>query len=326
MAALGIGLLIACGGEDFDPQNMVQGVRILSTRADKPYAKPGETVTVDMLVADGRKDQTRPLKQLWFPFVCTNPTLDAYYGCFAPPKNGQGGEGAKAIASLPKGADLSTLLPNGNSYSFKVPDNAVVSRPGSDPYGTMFIFNVACAGRLVVSDIDPSKGPQGALPLSCTDEEGTPLSADNYVIGYTRVFAYSERTNANPAIDHLVFDGQAVDPAVGVSVAPCSSSDAKSCPEHKVDVAMKPGSQEVNANEKDANGNPLKEVIWAAYYTSAGRFDDDARLLFDAKEGEITARDNKYRAKSPATSGTMWVVVKDNRGGTDWLTIPLKVQ
>ena len=320
-----VAALIACGGSEFDPQNMVQGVRILSARADKPYAKPGERVQLDMLVADGRKDTTRPLKVLWFPFVCTNPRADAYFNCFAPTR-GAGGATTSPLGALPRGVDLATLLPNGTSYSFTMPEDVLRAKPGSaDPYGTAFVFNIACAGRLLVKDFDTSLGPQ-AVPLACVDEAGTPLGPDDYVIGFTRVFAYENRKNANPIIDHLVFNGATVDVSQGVTVAPCSAGDAEDCPEQKVDVVMKAGSQELNSNEKAADGIPLKEVVWATYYTSAGRFDSDARLLFDAREGEVTSRENKYRAKSDAKSGSMWVVVKDNRGGTDWFTIPLNVR
>lgn len=317
--ALGLAAL-ACGGSDFDPQNMVQGVRILSTRADKPYAKPGESVSLEMLVADGRKDTSRPLKVLWFPFVCTNPPGDAYFGCFAP------GAGAGAIAGLPKGVDLSSVLPNGTSYTFQMPDNAVQPHKGSaEPYGISFVFNIACAGRLVVTEIDASKGPQG-VPLACVDEAGSPLGPDDYVIGYTRVFSYATRSNANPQIEQLTFDGLPVDPAQGVTVAPCAAAEAKDCPEHAIDVTLKAGAQEVNGNEKGADGTPLKEVVWATYYTTAGRFESDARLLFDSREGAVSGSKNKYFGKSEARSANLWVVVKDNRGGTDWLTIPLNVR
>ncbi len=320
-----VAALVACSGTEFDPQNMVQGVRILSARADKPYAKPGESVTLDLLVADGRKDKTRPLKTMWFPFVCANPRADAYFNCFAP-QPGQLGGTSSALSALPRGIDLASLLPNGTSYTFTMPD-AVRPKAGSqEPSGTVFVFNAACAGRLLVKEVDPNQGPQG-VPLQCVDEAGDPLGPDDYVIGFTRVFAYTTRQNANPAIDYMLFDGARVDLAAGVSVAACKESKAEDCPEHKVDVVLKPGSQELNGSEKAADGTPLKEVVWATYYASAGRFDSDARLLFDAREGEVSGRDNKYFAKSEAAAtATMWVVVKDNRGGADWLTIPLNVR
>ena len=47
---------VACGGQGFDPQSKVDSVRMFAVRADKPYAKPGETVTMTVL-RDGQRDQ-----------------------------------------------------------------------------------------------------------------------------------------------------------------------------------------------------------------------------------------------------------------------------
>ena len=74
--------IFACGAGDFDPQSKVDSVRIFGVRADKPYAKPGETVTLEVLSTDARRDKTRPLKIYWIPAVCMNPREDLYYLCF----------------------------------------------------------------------------------------------------------------------------------------------------------------------------------------------------------------------------------------------------
>src|SRR5689334_8169 len=80
-AALAVGIACASG---FDPPSKVDSVRMFGVRVDKPYAKPGETVTLDVLMTDARKVHPRPLKLYWVPIVCMNPRDDLYYLCFAP--------------------------------------------------------------------------------------------------------------------------------------------------------------------------------------------------------------------------------------------------
>ena len=66
--------LLSCGSKGFDSQNKIDGVRILASKSNKPFAKPGDEVTVDLLVADGRPTKTRALQIGWFPFLCTLTT------------------------------------------------------------------------------------------------------------------------------------------------------------------------------------------------------------------------------------------------------------
>src|SRR5262245_28999083 len=81
-AALLAAVVASCAA-DFDPQNKITSVRILASRADKPYAHPGDSVALEVLAVDGRADRRRPMQIFWFPFVCINPKSDLYYACFA---------------------------------------------------------------------------------------------------------------------------------------------------------------------------------------------------------------------------------------------------
>ena len=80
VAALGV----ACGGAGFDPKSKVDSVRLFAARADKLYAKPGETVSLEVLAFDGRAKPARPMRHYFLPFVCLNPPADQYFGCFLP--------------------------------------------------------------------------------------------------------------------------------------------------------------------------------------------------------------------------------------------------
>jgi hypothetical protein len=47
VAIAALAALFACGAGGFDPASKVDSVRLFVVRADKPYVKPGETVTLE---------------------------------------------------------------------------------------------------------------------------------------------------------------------------------------------------------------------------------------------------------------------------------------
>ncbi|MDF2698063.1 MAG: hypothetical protein K0S65_6446 [Labilithrix sp.] len=238
--ALAVALLatlfgLACGGSGFDSQSRVNSVRMFGVRPDKPYAKPGETVTLEVLSTDGRREKARPLKIFWIPIVCINPREDLYYLCFAPssfdggagdggvrlvppfpPDGGAPSVGAGGLSSIPVGIDLSPFLPQGDTFSFQMPDDVIVPRRGTVPYGLAIVFNIACAGQVRLAE-RTSNNPQ-QIPIQCTDEEGVPLSPNDYVIGINRVYSYADRTNANPIVERVTLDGVDVDPLLLVMI------------------------------------------------------------------------------------------------------------
>ncbi len=78
----------SCAPAGFAPESLLTSVRVLAASADKPYARPGDVVNVQVLAFDGRTADLRaanPMGVTWLPFVCKNPTNDAYYNCFTQP-------------------------------------------------------------------------------------------------------------------------------------------------------------------------------------------------------------------------------------------------
>jgi hypothetical protein len=339
--ALGAGAiaLFACGGEGFDPQSKVDSVRIFAVRADKPYAPAGETVNLEALIADGRRERPRPLRLYWIPFVCMNPPEDQYYRCFSPDLDA-GGSGTRfipagpladaglpqggdnPIAQIPTGVDLGPFLPQGTTFSFQMPLDAVVEREGAPPYGLAYVFNIACAGQVRLAARDPGGGPQ-QVPIQCTDESGTPLTPQDYVIGISRVYSYPDRTNDNPVVERVTLDGVDVDPDAGITVERCTAAKRADCREYKIDVKVPPSSWEENPSEA-APG--VREQIWVTYYSDIGDFEDEARLLYSPRSGRIEDSDVGYRAPADPTDGTIWAVVHDNRAGSAFVVLPLHVR
>lgn len=351
----------ACG-TGFDPVSKIQGVRILATKADKPFAQPGDTVNLTMLVADGRADKTRAITVSWIPAVCTNPRSDLYYACFAPgggtdagasdaslgiseggttasdggdaglqAPSGNTGAGALAsiIAKIPPHTNLTPFLPQGNTYSFKVPADIVSSHPptpgAARPYGLAILFNYACAGHLELVPFDKSGNPL-QIPIGCFDEFGQQVKADDGLFGLYREYVYLDITNHNPVIDSFTQDGNPVDLKAGITLDHCTASHRSDCQKVKLTPVVPETSWELNPDSNDGKGTIQHEEIWVDYYSTIGDLGDDARLLYDVGAGKIQKTEVEYQPPSDPGEGTLWAVVHDNRGGVEWVVVPLHVK
>ena len=337
-----IAAVYACGAQGFEPQSKIDSVRMLAVKADKPYAKPGETVTMEALIVVRRRVQNKPMRLFWIPVVCINPRDDLYYLCFAAqvgdagprllpagpladasaPEAGAGG--GSLLSRIPVGVDLSPYLPQGNTFSFTMPTDIVMPREGSDPYGLAIVFNILCAGKVILAERDPNGGPQ-QVPLQCVDDDNVKVPPSDYVIGISRVYSYGDRPNANPVIDKVTFDGVDVDASAGVTVDHCVADKRQNCPEKKIGVEVPESSWEDNPSDTSP-GSAVKEQVWVDYYVDIGDVDDEARLLYDTHKGKVSESEDKYRAPYDPVDGTLWAVVHDNRGGASWVVIPLHVK
>jgi hypothetical protein len=329
-----LGALAACGSGAFEASSKVTSVRILATAVDQPYATPGTTVTLTTLAADGRIDPPTPMTLYWLPISCSDPQGDAYYACFAALAGRQaaGGTGGGTGGPVLKpGVDLTPFLPQGNTFSVKVPTDVITTHkavPGSvAPFGTVFAFNIACAGHVEILPFDPGNINPQAPPIGCFDASHTQLGPDDYVIGFTEVFAYESITNANPVITNATLQGAAVDPVLGITFDHCGGSTGVECLENDIDVVVPESSWEVNPGDIDpATNTPHHEVLWVDYYATGGDFGSTAKLLYDAVAGKLPDPHVTYTAPDYAGEQTMWIVVHDNRGGVSWLVVPLHVR
>ncbi len=235
MIALQAWALSSCSPADFVSSTVINGVRILASRASKPRAAPGDEVNVDLLAFDGRPNAKAP-KLYWLPIGCVNPTNDAYYACFAKLAEGGGGggvlltgvdagadsdsdadSGADSGADADAGAGLAGLLRPGvnltknsfliaaSSASFRMPENVIIPRNGVTPsYGLVILFNFACTNDdIELLPYDPNGGNPQQIPIGCFDSNHNQLGPDDFVFGFTRVYAYAEAdqlTEMNPVI------------------------------------------------------------------------------------------------------------------------------
>ncbi|APR78595.1 Hypothetical protein A7982_03942 [Minicystis rosea] len=312
-----IALVAASGcGNDFDPQSQVESVRILATRADKPYAKPGDTVSFDILAYDGRRSPASPMSVVWVKAVCANPPGDSYYACYPAFAN-----------QFQRGVDLTPVLHEGTTFSLEVPADALEGHPataGTPAYGTLIVFSMACAGH--VEYLGQSATSPQAIPFGCFDAGHAKLGPDDFVFAFSRLFVFDERVNANPVIEQLTFDGAPVDPSLGITMDHCATTDARKCPEKPVDISVPASSQELDPGAIDPQGKTNKEQIWVDYYVTTGSVKDDLRLLYDPATGRVSSSANALTAPEAPAEGVLFAVVHDNRGGINWLQVPLHIQ
>jgi hypothetical protein len=345
---------------------LITSVRILASSADKPYAKPGDTVNVTVLAYDARINKPEPMNVYWFPLVCDDPADDAYFACFqqfAGGPRGAGDAGADAATGGSSGGVLGPLqpgvalpLPTGATHSFQIPVDAVTSHPKSQgtsiPYGLAIMFNIACAGHVELVPPDPSNANPQQIPIGCFDAHHHQLGPDDFVFGFTRVYAYDSTTNSNPVVDYVDMpqglNGKRLDvhgssPAYttdGFSTPRCKADRRDKCPFVQIGPSVPSSSQEVNPEDLDANGNVRKEEIWVDFYSSITHgtapnvqqnfvsFTGDARLLYDPVAGAIgdpEKTDTKFVPPDDPGDGFIWFVVHDNRGGASWVTVPVHV-
>lgn len=318
-AAVWSSLLVvaACQPPTFEAPSRVDSVRILANKTDTPYARPGETVKVTSLALDARPSQLEPMRVYWLPGACINPPGDAYYQCFAGLAN-----------ELPRGVDLGPLLTEGDSFSFRMPEDVIESHPtreGQEPYGLAVVFTIACAGHVEYAPPAPGGSPD-AVPFACFDRAGSRLGAEDFVFAYSLVYAFADRRNENPVLERVTYGGAPIDPEQGLRIPRCQRSNIDDCGATKLDVSIPSLSHEPDPSNLDTNGSQLRETLYVRYFSTGGKISNDTVVIFDPRKGRLSDTGDEFRAQQLAGEYRLWAVVHDNRGGVTWLELPLHVE
>jgi hypothetical protein len=284
-ATLAIAFAPACGG-DFEPGSRVTDLRVLAVRADAPYAAPRETVHLEALAVD---PQERAITWGWG--LCINPASPSAAGCLAR-------------------LDASTIVieKGKTTFDFTLPGDVIDALPaGAAGHASVGAVVAACPGDLAVG--------LGSIRFSCMDPlSGRTLTPSEYVVGVKRVFARATDKNDNPIIDRVTWDGVDWPRSEVKDVVPCdeNANDYGACTtreQHVVAVAIPEASIESGLDSFRA---PFQEQVIAQYYATEGIFEHDVRLASDTATGWTARRASARRMV------TMWVVVRDDRGGVAW--------
>jgi hypothetical protein len=193
---------LGCGPE-FDPPTELKSLRVLAVQKDKPYAEPGDEVTLTMLWHDGSPeadDEDRRVNITWL-HACVNPPGDAYSGCFEQiGRRGACLEAAQASLEnddpdddvdpascgpfeLGFGPKFTITIPRDGDPGVERPVLHPSQDPFMPPYGVSYVFFALCAGT-------PSVDAGG---ISCRDASGKALESDDFVLGYSAIYSFSRK-------------------------------------------------------------------------------------------------------------------------------------
>lgn len=171
---------------------------------------------------------------------------------------------------------------------------------------------VACPGTI-------EAGQTENIPVRCRDEDGALLPIERFDVGVKRIFVRARDQNANPSIEALTFDGEPWDESFVPEVEGCDvkqTDDIDECPSelhHRIGV--KTSAAERGVDERSA---PFEEQQVVQAYTTQGVFDFEVRIASDAA--------NSFAALRGEDVSTLWFVVRDDRGGVDWVTRQVQVR
>jgi hypothetical protein len=339
-------LALGCGPE-FDRPSDVVGLRVLGVQKDHPYAEPDQAVELSLLYHDGVAGEATPPRPISIAWLtgCWNPPADSYAGCFLQFASGD-------IAGV--------SLEYGNRVSILTKAAPIQPRPAPSPdYDLGYVFFAACAGTISL-DAEAREG----LPIRCRDESGRDLGSRDFVVGYTAIYVFAERSdgmpyqNANPAVTGFSLQGRALagelgcvgesclascsdrsceqrpvpPPACEAEGAPClprceADGDAVDCPGYDIRPLyslVEPA--ELDQVSNDSYGRANTEQMWINYYTTRGAVKSDARLLNDATTQYNENFGTEFYAPSTPGPVRVWAVVHDNRGGVSWAGATLYIQ
>jgi hypothetical protein len=339
----------------FDPPSEVKTLRILGVQKDKPYAKPDDEVTLRMLWHDGSPEAGRSIKRVWLvdafssptetPLAtCVNPPGDLYYACI----NGLSSGGDGASIDLPS-EPVELPLPEGDEITVRLEgDQEDILQPrgvNKPSYGLAYIFFAICAGERFL--FDPSLLP--GLPLSCVDASGAPVGPDGFVAGYSAIYYFANVANNNPMLTGtgFTFRGEPVVPdclgaeqCVGLPIPPevdcsqpgaicvpaCPEDGELECPEYRVEALVSRDSAEVDEVSRELYQSDYQEQLWTNYYVDRGSVGPEVKLVNDAVTGWNDEQFVEFRAPKDPGKVTIWAVVHDNRGGSNFVRFTFGVQ
>lgn len=296
------------------------------------YVAPGDTVEFKMDYVPPPEVSQSEVQITWLG-GCFNPIGDEYFGCYA-----QLQELFEALAAAVAMGEAPTNLPIAQGpgldrFTITIPEDIVSSRPVPEVgphYGIAYLFFAACAGT--VRPVPPEgTGTAGSFPLGCFDAEGRRLGADSFVPGYTQIYSFADgRINENPVSTGISLDKAPISEDIGAipevkrcpltederRVSGCGAEDpTMACTTYDIEVVTPEDVAELDADATDVDGAPLREAVWVDYYSDAGDFQTDIKLVSDPKEGFIA--DNAVKWVPPDVVGPVriWAVVHDARGG-----------
>jgi hypothetical protein len=189
----------------------------------------------------------------------------------------------------------------GPTFDLTVPATALDGL--TTPLGSLGVVFAACAGTFRFTRT-------ATAPLACVGGDGTVLGRDDFMWGEKRVTITTALRNANPKIASLSLGGAAWGEADDVTLPTCGAAEVADCPSDQkrtLTIVAAPGSAQPYAG--------LTEDLVAYFFVSQGKVDSD---YVRADGGAFTVTFAAVGA-DPSEPVGVWVVLRDDRGGVDWI-------
>jgi hypothetical protein len=282
---LGVIIAAACGS-DFEAPSQVSKLRLLALRADVPFARPEQSVTLEPLTAD---PEARALSWAWA--TCTDPAASTADSC---------------LRELDR--EFSPFDPTQAALTVQVGALEQYTRSG-----LLGVAVVACPGSI-------EDGTTGGIPVRCRADEGELLPLERFEVGVKRIFVRQRDQNQNPSIEALTWDGDPWDEDRIPEAEGCAkqTDDLDDCPvalRHRIGLRTSPAER-----GEDERGVRFDEQQVVQAYTDQGVFDFEVRIAGDA-DNEFAALRVEDRDLA-----NLWFVVRDDRGGVGWVSRQVRVR
>jgi hypothetical protein len=174
-----------------------------------------------------------------------------------------------------------------------------------------------------VERLEPDPRYPTRPPFGCFDRDGQSLGKDDFVFGFARIYAFTELRNASPAIDTLTYEGAVIGPS-GFELEHCSASNDDDCTKTYLDAQISETAQEPDP-AATTSARTYREQVWVSYYVTGGKLESDLSILYDSVTGKVADSKNGITAASPPGDYTLYAILRDNRGGVSWKTVPFKI-
>lgn len=291
----------------------VQSLRVLAVRADPPEAAPGATVSYRALAVDGKGPRDdAPIDWAYCKKQKALAELDdADPLCFVLT--------ADYLVPLSKGTSTSGKIPSDACSLFgpNVPPAQPGMPPGRpvDPDATGGFYQPL---RLILPDPSDAQFPDvlalGESRVGCGLSGATAEAIKDFTANY--------RVNANPALAQVsvVGSGAALTPGDGKGAALTVDHGAKTtlraawadCP---TQAACGGAETYVHYDPSAGMIEHPREVLTVAWFATAGAFDAESTSAPSVTDLHV---DNAWTAPAAAGPVTLWVVLRDDRGGVSW--------
>ncbi len=307
---LAAALLASACLDPWRPVTFVEGLRVLALRAEPPDLAPGQAAVLSAVVVDPT-DADRTNTLIWF--ACDpDPTNLDQPACaqYATLEVAQSGDFAQE--ALPEGVRILGMTPPPGVFfpiGYQAPADTFAKVPADDPKRTRGALAIVL--MMSIAAPPPESWPPTEEELrALLDKVKNKEVASLVTIKRIRVTEDPAR-NVNPVLAGVRIGSETWrgEPSHPAKVKPGAA--------YPLVALAGEGSAETYATT-DVDGNPVEktETLLTSWFTTFGNF-DEVRVVADKEDAQKIHLPWHFEAMPADRKATMWVVLRDGRGGVD---------